>query len=179
MLNGATFVSPRAGPFSRRRSAYLGLRLVCCLLPSPVRSDSLYFSSPHFSSPSPRVVSHQPAQPQTSAPYNARRLAIKAESESEAPPISSGPRVLCFPLLLAPFGFFFLLSSLSVEKRSGEDVGLLLSRRLQSMGQSSGIMFDTVTWPGKLKTQLKWQSRGQLFCISKALLWLFYTNYIR
>lgn len=56
---------------------------------------------------------------------------------------------------------------------------LLVTALLISVTKAQGSRFDTVRWPGKLKTQLKWQHRGQLFCISKALLWPFCTNYIR
>lgn len=86
--------------------------LVFCVL-SLVRSDRLYFSSLHFSSLSLRVVSHQqcsfslgPVQCYTQV------LTIKANFHPQArqSPLAS---VLLFPPFLAPFRFFFSLSSLS------------------------------------------------------------------
>lgn len=152
--------------------------LVQCVL-SLVRCDSLYFSSLHFSSLSLRVVSHQQRS------LSLRRvqcytqvLTIKANFHPK-PLQSPLARMLLF-LARSLFFFYSLFHSAVLPPvKSVENVRLLLSRWFQSAGQSSGIMFDTVRWPGKLKTQLKWQSRGQLLCISKALLWLFYTNYIR
>lgn len=129
--------------------------------------------------PSLRVVSHQqlclspcPIQ------YHTPVLTIKAYLQPKP------SKLLACVLLLPSFCslFFFFLSFLSAVHplvKSVENAGLALSRWFQSARQSSQILFDTVRWPGKLKTQLKWQSRGQLLCISKALLWPFYTNYIR
>lgn len=139
--------------------------LLC--VPSLVRSDSLYFSSTFL----PVSEGGIPSTAQLS-PYNTRPLAMKA--------VHPKPSNLLWPckLYFPSSGVFFSFGLSSLSRRR-ESVGLHLSRRFPSMGQSSGIMFDTVRWPGKLKTQLKWQSRGQLFCISKALLWLFYTHSLR
>lgn len=145
-------------------SVVLKSGLVFCVL-SLVRSDSLYFSSLHFSSLSLRVVSHQQCRP---VQYYTQVLTIKEHFHSK-------PSNLIWPACFYfPSSCSFLLFSFCCPP-----VRLLLSWWYQSVWQSSGIMFDTVRWPGKLKTQLKWQSRGQLFCISKALLWLFCANYIR
>ena len=149
--------------------------LVFCVA-SLVRTDRLYFSSLHFSSLSLRVVSHQqwslslspsPVQCYTQV------LTIKANFHPK-PANLLWPPCFYFPSSYSFSLFFFAFPFV----KSGGNARLLLSWWFQSVGQSSGIMFDTVRWPGKLKTQLKWQSRGQLLCISKALLWLFHTNYI-
>lgn len=154
--------------------------LVFCVL-SLVRSDRLYFSSLHFSSPSLRVVSHQRCSLSLShirVQCYTQVFTIKANFHPEPATLLWPP---CFYSFTPPQSFcsfsLFLFAVLPSVKSEG-NAGLLLSRWFQSVGKSSGIMFDTVRWPGKLKTQLKWQSRGQLFCISKALLWLFCTNYI-
>lgn len=141
-------------------------------------SDSLYFNRLHLSTSSLRVVSHQrrrfslcPIQ------YHTPVLTISAYFQPK--PSKLLARVLLLPSFCSPLFIFLSLLSAVHTLKSVENAGLALSRWFQSTRQSSQILFDTVRWPGKLKTQLKWQSRGQLFCISKALLWPFYTNYIR
>lgn len=149
--------------------------LVFCVL-SLVRSDSLYFSSLHFSSLSLRVVSHQQCSLSLS-PVQCYTQVLTIKANFHPKPLQSP--LACVLLFPSSCLFSLFLSAVLPPVKSRGNVKLLLSRQFQSVGQSSGIMFDTVRWPGKLKTQLKWQSRGQLFCISKALLWLFCANYIR
>lgn len=141
-----------------------------------VSSDSLYFNSLHLSTPSLRVVSHQQRCPSL-CPIQYHTLLLTIKAYFQAKP-SKLPACL---LLLPSFCTLFLsfLSAVHPPLKSVENAGLALSQWFQSARQSSQILLDTVRWPGKLKSQLKWQSTGQLFCISKALLWPFYTNYIR
>lgn len=156
---------------------------------SPGPDDSLYFTSLHFSSQSLRVVSHQQPWPRTIPLFRPRcQRQAKKKFHPKALRKTLGSHCFYFPpcsfFFFAPFPF--LLSNRPVGNAEwwmwgGERKcqALLVTALLISVTKAQGSRFDTVRWPGKLKTQLKWQHRGQLFCISKALLWPFCTNYIR
>lgn len=165
-----------AAPFQVARAG-----LVLCVL-SLVPDDSLYFTSLHFSSLSLRVVSHQQRKPRP--PYNtALPSSLLRQISIPSPPKTLGSPCFYFPLASSFFCCFFFLRFLSAVHAAVKSVekkcqALLVTVLPISVAKARRSPFDTVRWPGKLKTQLKWQSRGQLFCISKALLWLFYTNYI-
>lgn len=197
---GAAPVSylPARSPFVRR---FFFFPCVCvgCTFPSgeerpalsPGPDDSLYFTSLHFSLP----VSQGGIPSTASATYNAALScslpkAKGKKNPSQGPPKNSWLALLLFPpcSFFAPFPF--LLSNRPVgnvqwvggdEGRGGAKMsGSPCHGASNQRGEKAqASRFDTVRWPGKLKTQLKWQHRGQLLCISKALLWPFCANYIR
>lgn len=156
----------------------------CCTFPSsevwfgPLCTVAREQWQPLFQKPALFLPVSEGGIPSTAQPYPRPLTILHSGPHYGGTFPSQALQTLSVHAFISLFLLLFPLSAVRPTMKSVENVGLPLSRQFQSAWQSWGILFDTVRWPGKLKTQLKWQSRGQLFCIWKALLWLFYTNYI-